>query len=121
MQVPSWDELQSLLVDCLNGKHLWATALAVFIATFLFMALKSWWDASQPIDLQASAMQVGNIIPTELAKHDGHDPFRAILLSIRGTILDVSAGKEMYGPGARYVYHIQITFCAVLLLAMISD
>ena len=98
--VPTWDELQSLLIDCLNGKHLWATALAVFIGTFLFMALKSWWDASQPIDLQASAMQVGNVIPSELAKYDGQDPYRAILLSLRGTILDVSAGKEMYGPGA---------------------
>ncbi len=100
MQVPSLDELQNLLIDCLNGKHLWATALTVFIGTFLFMALKSWWESSRPLDLQASAMQVGELIPSELAKYNGQDPFKAILLSIQGTIYDVSAGKEMYGPGA---------------------
>jgi len=100
MQVPDWDAVQSLLVDVLNGKHLWATALAVFIGTFLFMALKSWWESNQPIDLQATAIKVGDIIPTELAKYDGQDPFRAILISVRGTVYDVSSAKEMYGPGA---------------------
>lgn len=102
MQLPTLDELQALLIDCLNGKHLWATALAVFVGTFLFMALKSWWESSRPLDLQASAIQVGEIIPSELAKYNGQDPFKAILLSVRGTIFDVSAGKEMYGPGGSY-------------------
>ena len=80
-----------------------ATALAVFIGTFLFMALKTWWDASKPLDLQAAAIQVGDLIPSELAKYDGQDPFKPILMSLRGTVLDVTAGREMYGPGALQV------------------
>ena len=65
--------------------------------------LKTWWDASKPVDLQAAAIQVGNLIPSELAKYDGQDPFRPILLALRGTVLDVTAGREMYGPGALHV------------------
>jgi hypothetical protein len=62
------------------------------------MVLKSWWDASKPLDIQA--IQVGELIPSELAKYDGQDPFKPILLALRGTILDVTAGRDMYGPGA---------------------
>ncbi|CAL5225355.1 g8158 [Coccomyxa viridis] len=66
------------------------------------MSLKGIWDASRPIDLKASAIQLGEVIPTELGKYDGQDPFRPILLSLRGKIYDVSSAKEMYGPGGSY-------------------
>ena len=94
------EPLQAFLQECLDGQHLWVTALAVFLGTFLVMSLKSIWDASRPIDLKASAIQLGEVISTELGKYDGQDPFRPILLSLRGTIYDVSSAKEMYGPGA---------------------
>lgn len=92
--------LQAFLQECLDGQHLWVTALAVFLGTFLVMSLKGIWDASRPIDLKASAIQLGEVIPTELGKYDGEDPFRPILLSLRGRIYDVSSAKEMYGQGA---------------------
>ena len=95
-----WHSLNTFLSECLDGKHLWATALAVFLGTILFMVLKTWWDASKPLDLQASAIQVGELIPSELDNYDGQDPFKPILIALRGTILDVTSGREMYGPGA---------------------
>lgn len=94
------EELQTLLIECLNGKHLWATALVVFIGTFVLMTLKSLWESSKPIDLNAAATKIGDIIPSELAKYDGQDPFRPILISLRGNIHDVTSAREMYGPGA---------------------
>ena len=32
--------LQAFLQECIDGQHLWATALAVFLGTFLVMSLK---------------------------------------------------------------------------------
>lgn len=37
--------------------------------------------------------------PEELAASDGSDPGRPILISIRGTVYDVSKGRDFYGPG----------------------
>ena len=111
------EALQAFLQECLDGQHLWATALAVFLGTFLVMSLKGIWDASKPIDLKAMAIQLGEVIPTELAKYDGQDPFRPILLSLRGRIYDVSPAKEMYGPGALHsAWLLWPSSCRFLLL-----
>ena len=96
------ETLQQFLNDCLDGQNLWATALAVFLGTLIVMTLKGMWDASRPI--KASALQLGDIIPSELANYDGQDPFRPILLSLRGKLYDVSPAKEMYGPGALHFF-----------------
>ncbi len=40
--------------------------------------------------------------PAELGVHDGSAPGRMLLLSIKGTILDVSAGVDFYPPGKTY-------------------
>ena len=98
--IPMLEALQALMQECIDGQHLWATALAVFLGTLFVMSMKGIWDASKPIDLKAGAIQLGEVIPTELSKYDGQDPFRPILLSLRGNIYDVSSAKEMYGPGA---------------------
>jgi len=98
--IPMLEALQALMQECIDGQHLWATALAVFLGTLIVMSMKGIWDASKPIDLKAMAIQLGEVIPTELSKYDGQDPFRPILLSLRGIIYDVSSAKEMYGPGA---------------------
>jgi hypothetical protein len=107
--------LQGFLQECFDGKHLWATALAVFLGTFLVMSLKGIWDASKPIDLKAMAIQLGEVIPNELAKYDGQDPFKPILLSLRGRIYDVSPAKEMYGPGALHCAWLPWPFSKKLL------
>ena len=101
------ETLQQFLKDCLDGQNLWATALAVFLGTLIVMTLKGMWDASRPI--KASALQLGDIIPSELANYDGQDPFRPILVSLRGKLYDVSSAKEMYGPGAlHFLLRIEI-------------
>ena len=41
---------------------------------------------------------------TELAHHDGSDPGRPILLAVRGTVFDVSAGRAFYGPDGMYPF-----------------
>jgi len=38
----------------------------------------------------------------QLAAHDGKDPSKPIYVAIKGKVFDVSAKKEMYGPGAGY-------------------
>lgn len=37
-----------------------------------------------------------------LSQHDGSDPNKPIYLAIKGTVFDVTAKKEMYGPGGSY-------------------
>jgi membrane-associated progesterone receptor component len=38
----------------------------------------------------------------QLAGHDGSDPSKPMLLSIRGVVYDITTGKQFYGPdGAR--------------------
>jgi membrane-associated progesterone receptor component len=38
----------------------------------------------------------------QLAAYDGKDPSKPIYVAIKGKVFDVSAKKEMYGPGAGY-------------------
>ncbi|ODN92025.1 hypothetical protein L198_05697 [Cryptococcus wingfieldii CBS 7118] len=38
----------------------------------------------------------------DLAKHDGSDPSKPIYLAIKGKVFDVTAKREMYGPGRGY-------------------
>ncbi|MBE7181334.1 MAG: cytochrome b5 domain-containing protein, partial [Terriglobus roseus] len=43
-----------------------------------------------------------NLTPDELAKYDGSDETKPVYLAINGTIFDVSAGRNTYGPGGSY-------------------
>ncbi|KAI9000371.1 cytochrome b5-like heme/steroid binding domain-containing protein, partial [Hyaloraphidium curvatum] len=40
--------------------------------------------------------------PSELAKYDGTDPSLPVYLAVRGTVFDVSSGRDMYTPGKGY-------------------
>ncbi|PNH01581.1 putative steroid-binding protein 3, partial [Tetrabaena socialis] len=40
----------------------------------------------------------------ELALHDGSDPALPLLLSIKGTVYDITKGKEYYGPDGIYPF-----------------
>lgn len=42
------------------------------------------------------------ITPHELSGHDGQDASKPIYVAIKGKVFDVSAKREMYGPGAGY-------------------
>ncbi|KAF8057743.1 ALG10 [Scenedesmus sp. PABB004] len=45
-----------------------------------------------------------DVTPEELAAHDGSDPGRPMLISIRGVVFDVSSGKQFYGPDGIYPF-----------------
>ena len=38
----------------------------------------------------------------ELAQHDGSDPSKALYVSVRGKVYDMTAGRSFYGPGGPY-------------------
>lgn len=38
----------------------------------------------------------------ELAKHDGTDPGKPLLLAVRGVVYDVGRGRDFYGPHGPY-------------------
>ena len=42
------------------------------------------------------------LTPAQLAQYDGKDPTKPIYMAINGTIYDVSASPQMYGPGGGY-------------------
>lgn len=45
-----------------------------------------------------------NLTLEQLAQYDGSDPDKPILLSIRGTIYDVTSGQHFYGPDGVYPF-----------------
>ncbi|KAL3138698.1 hypothetical protein ABBQ32_006452 [Trebouxia sp. C0010 RCD-2024] len=53
---------------------------------------------------------VGKVVPpkeltlSELKQHDGTDPDKPMYLAIRGTIFDVTTGKNFYGPDGVYPF-----------------
>ena len=44
------------------------------------------------------------LTPAQLASHDGSDPAKPIYLAIQGTVYDVSAGRQFYGPDGVYPF-----------------
>jgi membrane-associated progesterone receptor component len=38
----------------------------------------------------------------ELSKYNGTDPSLPVYLAVRGTVFDVSSGRDMYTPGKGY-------------------
>ena len=39
---------------------------------------------------------------SELASYDGSDPAKPLLIGIRGSVYDVTRGRDFYGPGGPY-------------------
>lgn len=91
--------LASTTREALDGLSLWTTAGLVFVGTIALLFLKGWWDERTLSAELEDSLKVGEVTLEELAKYDGRDPFMPILLSVRGTIYDVTTGKDFYGPG----------------------
>lgn len=49
--------------------------------------------------------EVGEITLEELSKYDGRDPYRPILIAVKGVIYDVSSQANFYGPGTSFNGH----------------
>ncbi|GAB4819871.1 hypothetical protein N2152v2_006917 [Parachlorella kessleri] len=56
----------------------------------------------KPISAEYRPRMVGDITLDELTKYDGRDPYRALLLAVRGKVYDVTEGRAFYGPGGGY-------------------
>jgi hypothetical protein len=78
-----------------------AASAARPIAASLQQALSSPHILTVPLphDLH-SFPQMGDMTLLELSKYDGRDPFRPLLLAVRGRVYDVTLGRAFYGPGA---------------------
>jgi membrane-associated progesterone receptor component len=46
--------------------------------------------------------QVGEITSEEMSKCTGDDPFRPILVALKGKIYDMTEARNFYGPGGAY-------------------
>lgn len=46
----------------------------------------------------------------QLAEYDGTDSSKPILIAVRGRIYDVTASKEMYGPGKYTHVVVSVTY-----------
>ncbi|KAK4051205.1 hypothetical protein OIV83_003027 [Microbotryomycetes sp. JL201] len=55
-----------------------------------------------PPDLKLNPPKDDPITKEELKKYDGSNPDLGIYVAIKGTVFDVSAKKDMYGPGCGY-------------------
>ena len=44
------------------------------------------------------------LTPAQLSQYDGSNPSLPVYLALNGTIYDVSAGRQTYGPGGSYHY-----------------
>ena len=60
-------------------------------------------EASKPgSPVQPSEAQHTDLTDAEIRAYDGSDPSTPLYLAINGTIYDVSAGRNFYGPGGHY-------------------
>ena len=47
--------------------------------------------------------QIGDITLASLMRYSGHDPALPLCFAVRGKVLDVTEGRDFYGPGADFV------------------
>ena len=76
--------------------------VAGIVGYFILATLRAiFWPSKQPVR-KYQPPHIGDITLEELSKCSGEDPFRPILVAIRGSVYDVSEARNFYGPGASY-------------------
>lgn len=91
--------------DALNYvfSSVWATSAAVFVATIIFLWLRSWLTYQPPVVLTYQPMMCGDITLETLSKYDGRDYLKPLYFAVRGKVYDVTKGKDFYGPGGCFL------------------
>ena len=77
----------------------WATSAVVFIATIVFLWVRSWLTYQPPVVLTYQPVMCGDITLESLSKFDGRDFLKPLYFAVRGKVYDVTKGKDFYGPG----------------------
>lgn len=75
--------------------------ILAYVLVALVRALHFHFVVSKRV-MKESILNVGEITLQELAKWNGMDPQRPLLLAVRGKVFDVSKGSSFYGPGKPY-------------------
>lgn len=68
--------------------------------SYIFGLPRPWF--TKPAQIKQYIQGGVYLTPQELAKYDGSNPKLPIYLAVNGTIFDVSAGAQTYGPGGSY-------------------
>lgn len=97
--------LGEAVFDALNYlfSSVWATSAAVFVATIVFLWVRSWLTYQPPVVLTYQPVMCGDITPDSLNKYDGRDFLKPLYFAVRGKVYDVTKGKDFYGPGECWV------------------
>lgn len=83
-----------------------AWAIAWLIGAVLVVgSTRAWAEPARDVPLADSVLRAAakkRFSAEELARHDGSDPKRPILIAVRGIVFDVSEGGRFYATGSRY-------------------
>ena len=72
------------------------------IGYFIITTLRAIFFPSKVVPRGYQPRQIGEITLEELSKCTGDDPFRPILMAVRGKVYDVTEARNFYGPGKSY-------------------
>ncbi|KAF4550665.1 Cytochrome P450-like protein 89 [Elsinoe fawcettii] len=89
------------ILRILGGIALLNTALSYYITKDPFLwGQRPWWASPSKVQQWLNGPLL--LTDAELAAYDGTDPNKPIYLALNGTIYDVTAGRNYYGPGGMY-------------------
>ncbi|MBW0534455.1 hypothetical protein O181_074170 [Austropuccinia psidii MF-1] len=97
-------------IDYLQHHKLWVLVHLAVLSVLTFWALTTGRSSAQsPRKMSSGPPQVDLRPPKddpitieELSRFDGSDPSKPIYVAIKGIVFDVSAKREVYGPGGSY-------------------
>jgi membrane-associated progesterone receptor component len=94
---------------------------AGMVSYFVLTLIRAIFETFFPSKITAKGyqpQQVGEITLEELSKCTGEDPFRPILVALRGKVYDLTDARNFYGPGG--TYHVYAGREAARALAKMS-
>jgi membrane-associated progesterone receptor component len=71
-----------------------------FVLTTIRIMFEIFFPSKVPPGYQPA--QIGEITLEEMSKCTGEDPFRPILVAVKGKIYDMTEARNFYGPGSAY-------------------
>jgi len=77
-----------------------AGIVSYFVLTTIRIIFEIFFPSKVPAGYQPA--QIGEITLEEMSKCTGEDPFRPILVAVKGKIYDMTEARNFYGPEAPY-------------------